>query len=167
MHIIDPILVVSALKFENLEAWNCLHKTFNGVTWSFKQWYDLRANFQYGLKHFVLWASPWPSYATKCNAHYRPDFRMSALKFRKYRSLELFAQDVRAMTWHFKQWCDLRANLQYGLKHFVLWARPWPSCATKFNTHYRPDFGRVGLEIPKTLKLWIVCSRRSRKYLEF
>ena len=102
---------------EKLETWNCLHKTFRASTGDFKRWCDLRANLHYGLNVSKFCARPWPSCANKCSAHSRPDFRWN-LKFSwKTWNLELFAQDVPASAWDFKRWCDLRANLHYGLNN--------------------------------------------------
>jgi hypothetical protein len=89
---------------------------------------------------------------------------------------------VSAVSHNSKRWCDLRANLHYGLKHFSPCARSWPSCANKYSAPFRPDFDR-NLKFPsfqgiqgfkasplkslKNLKLGIVCTRRSCKRLLF
>ena len=66
-----------------------------------------------------------------------------------------------------KRWCDMRANLHYGLNNLKLWCPPWPSCANKYSAPYRSDFGRnLGLEILESLKLGIVCTRRSAQVPE-
>ena len=79
-----------------------------------------------------------------------------------------------------KRWCDMRANLHYGLNNLKLWCPPWPSCANKYSAPFRPDFG-WNLKFPsfqgiqgfkasplkslKNLKLGIVCTRRWAQFL--
>ena len=115
-------------------------------------------------------------------------------KFSRYSRLQGFTFEIlekletwnclhktfRASTWDFKRWCDLRANLHYGLNLSKFWVRPWPSCANKYSAPFRPDFG-WNLKFPsfqgiqgfkaytfkslKNLKLGIVCTRRWAQFL--
>ena len=169
---------------ENLEAWNCLHKTVALALFSCKRWCDMRANLHYGLNNLKLWCPPWPSCANKYSAPYRPDFgRNLGLEIlEKLETWNCLHKTFRASTWDFKRWCDLRANLHYGLNLSKFWVRPWPSCANKCSAHFRPDFGR-NLKFPsfqgiqgfkasplkslKNLKLGIVCTRRWAQFLIF
>jgi len=75
----------------------------------------------------------------------------------------------RASTWEFKRWCDLRANLHYGLNFSKFCVRPWPSCANKCSAHSRPNFGwnlKFLFKFLKNLNLGIVCTRRSAQVPE-
>jgi hypothetical protein len=161
-------------RYSRLHLWNPW-KTWNldlfaqdvsDSAWDFKRWCDLRANLYYGLNNSNICSRPWPSCANKCSAHFRPDFDRN-LKFQVFKVFKASPFEVlkkletwiclhktfRATTWDFKRWCDLRANLHYGLNNSNICARPWPSCANKCSAHYRADFGR-NLKFSRKFETW-------------